>query len=236
MAYAEDRRRFLQRAGFAMTGGALAAVSLPAFADEKDDGKKGEEEITPVEDLSQEHGLLNRVLLIYDESGRRLSANADFDVKHIKDAAENIRRFVEEYHEKQEEEFLFPRFQKANKLTDLVEVLKQQHEAGRQVTAQILQLTGIGAAKRGSAERQRLVERMSTFVRMYRPHEAREDTVLFPALRKIVSEHEYDSLGEEFEKREHTIFGGDGFEIMLDKVATIEKEMGIYDLRQFTPK
>ncbi|AHF17361.1 hypothetical protein NIASO_06125 [Niabella soli DSM 19437] len=35
---------------------------------------------------------------------------------------------------------------------------------------------------------------------MYRPHEAREDTVLFPAFRKIVSRHEYDSLGKHLKK------------------------------------
>ncbi len=34
---------------------------------------------------------------------------------------------------------------------------------------------------------------------MYRPHEAREDTILFPALRKLVSKNEYHSLGEKFE-------------------------------------
>ena len=47
---------------------------------------------------------------------------------------------------------------------------------------------------------------------MYELHEAREDTVLFPAFRKIVSKHEYDSLCEEFEKKENQIFHGDGFE------------------------
>jgi hypothetical protein len=29
---------------------------------------------------------------------------------------------------------------------------------------------------------------------MYNPHEAREDTVLFPAFRNLVSKNEYDSL------------------------------------------
>jgi hypothetical protein len=42
---------------------------------------------------------------------------------------------------------------------------------------------------------------------MYRPHEARENIVLFPAFRKIVSTHEYDALGEEFEDNEHKKFG-----------------------------
>ena len=71
---------------------------------------------------------------------------------------------------------------------------------------------------------------------MYSPHEAREDTVLFPAFRKIVNVNEYDALGEEFEDKEHELFGADGFEKMVDRVAGIEKKLGIYDLAQFTPK
>jgi len=73
------------------------------------------------------------------------------------------------------------------------------------------------------------------FLRMYEPHEAREDTVLFPAFRKIVSKHEYDALGEDFEKKENQIFHGDAFEKNVDAVAKLEKELGIYDLAQFTP-
>ena len=62
------------------------------------------------------------------------------------------------------------------------------------------------------------------------PHAAREDTVLFPALHGIVSAHEYDSLGEDFEKKEQQLFGADGFEKMVDRIAVIEKSLGIYDL------
>ena len=71
---------------------------------------------------------------------------------------------------------------------------------------------------------------------MYSPHEAREDTVVFPAFKEILSKNEYDSLGEQFEKKEHELFGQDGFESMVEKVAGIEKKLGIYDLSQFTPK
>ena len=39
---------------------------------------------------------------------------------------------------------------------------------------------------------------LAQFVRMYNPHEARQDTVLFPAFRGIVSASEYDALGEDF--------------------------------------
>jgi hypothetical protein len=46
---------------------------------------------------------------------------------------------------------------------------------------------------------------------------------------------ERDALGEDFEKKEHQLFGEDGFEKMVDRVASIERALGIYDLAQFTP-
>jgi hypothetical protein len=55
-------------------------------------------------------------------------------------------------------------------------------------------------------------------------------------LREIVSKQEFGALGEEFEKKEHALFGEDGFEKMVDRVASIEKTLGIYDLSQFTPR
>jgi hypothetical protein len=58
---------------------------------------------------------------------------------------------------------------------------------------------------------------------------------LFPALHKVVSPHEYDAMGEQFEKIERQTFGGDGFDIYVDKVSALEKRLGIYDLAKFTP-
>ena len=43
-------------------------------------------------------------------------------------------------------------------------------------------------------------------------------------------------MGKKFDEIEHQTFGGDGFDIYLDKVTEIEKRLGIYDLSQFTPK
>ena len=47
--------------------------------------------------------------------------------------------------------------------------------------------------------KRQLRDSMAQFIRMYNPHEA-QDTVLFPAFRKIVSKNEYDSLGEDLEE------------------------------------
>src|SRR5947207_2948605 len=122
----------------------------------------------------------------------------------------------------------------AGELVYLVDVLLQQHQGGRKVTDITMQFATNQALK-NLDDRRKLADSLRQFIRMYNPHEAREDTILFPEFRKIVSKNEYDSLGEDFEKKEHELFGEDGFEQMVDKVAGIEKKLGIYDLAQFTP-
>jgi hemerythrin-like domain-containing protein len=193
-----------------------------------------EEDVGPGEDLMREHGVLRRVLLVYGEVARRLERSADFEVSAIQKSAQLIRRFIEDYHEKQEEEMLFPRFEKAHKLLDLVSVLRAQHQAGRKVTARVQALAKAAGIKDPERRRQ-LRDALLSFIRMYEPHAAREDTVLFPALHDIVSPSEYDALGEDFERREHKAFGEDGFEHAVAEVDAIEKTLGIEDLAQFTP-
>ena len=226
------RRAFL-KSGIFMGGAALAGVGVLRAADREKD--KEEEEVSPAEDLMREHGVLKRVLLIYEEAIRRMTPNQELPVETVADSAKIIRNFIEDYHEKLEENFLFPRFEKAGKLTDLVKTLRDQHQAGRRVTDLTLGLAKQSTIKNGD-ERAQLADSLRQFIRMYNPHEAREDTVLFPAFRKIVSANEYASLGEDFEKKEHELFGEDGFEKMVDKVTNIEKKLGIYELAQFTPK
>src|SRR5438105_2327402 len=225
-----DRRVFL-RSGVIFTGAVLAGSATLRGAENKE---SKETEVGPPEDLMREHGVLKRVLLVYGEVLRRMDAKQDFPPEALADAAGIIRSFIEDYHEKLEEDFLFPRFEKAHQLVDLVRVLRDQHQAGRRVTDVTMRLANWGSLKNAS-ERVRLADSMRQFIRMYNPHEAREDTVLFPAFHKIVTPHEFDALGEDFEKKENELFGEDGFEKMVDKVAGIEKRLGIYDLSQFTP-
>src|SRR5262249_52964246 len=141
---------------------------------------------------------------------------------------------IEDYHERAEERELFPRFRSANRLTDLVNVLDRQHEAGRMLTRTILQAAP-GSRKDGD-DRRKLTNAIHAFIRMYRPHAAREDTDLFPRLRELVSSNEFDAIAERMEQDEHVHFGEDGFEKMVDRVARLERMVGIHDIDQFTPQ
>lgn len=252
-----ERRRFLKSAVSA-TGIALAGVVMlgaagcgPARPEKEEADEKGggaakdakeekrathvrdedadEAEVTPGEDLMQEHGVLERILLIYDEAAQRIDRRQDLDPAQLAAAAGIVHRFVEEYHEKQEEDFVFPRLEATNREVALVAVLRRQHARGREVTDEILRRAGTG--KPDAA----LGGLLRAFERMYRPHAAREDTVLFPAFREVVGGIAYLELGEKFEDREHEMFGEHGFESAVAEVAKIEAALDIADLAKFTP-
>ncbi|MFN3650643.1 MAG: hemerythrin domain-containing protein [Armatimonadota bacterium] len=214
----------------AAAGLGLALSGMSGAAEEK-----GMEEIPATEDLMREHGVLDRVLLIYEEGIRRIRSREEVAPELFTHTAQLVRKFVEDYHEKLEEQFIFPAFRNANRHTDLVTTLKRQHEAGRAVTDAILRLAAPDRF-RSREERGRLADAAASFIRMYRPHSAREDTVLFPALREILTAKQIDELGEQFEEQEHKLFGEEGFEKTVSAVAGIERQLGIYDLDQFTPR
>ena len=230
-------RRGLLRAGTAALGAAVVStVAGPAAA--KSAARKAggnDEDVGPGEDLMREHGVLRRVLLVYGEAARRLEGGTDLDPEAIRKGARLIRRFIEDYHERQEEEMVFPRFERARKLVELVAVLRAQHLAGRQLTERV-QALATAAALKDAGQRRQLRAALGAFIRMYEPHASREDTVLFPALHEIMSRSEYDALGEDFERREHRTFGADGFEQAVADVDAIERSLGIQDLALFTPR
>ena len=222
--------------GAAATG--LALLAPAAFADDRQaaPAKKADAEAVPVaasERLMRDNALTLRVLLLYAAAGRRLGQGEDLESGIFTQSAEVMRDFVHGYHEKVEEEQVFPRFKKAGRMVDLVDVLQAQHAAGRQLTDKIL------AAAPGIAntdQRKAMIDAMQATVTLYRPHVAREDTDLFPTLRSIVTPSEFEAIGEAMEKQEGQLLGADGFEKVAKKVEAIEKKMGTHDLSQFTPK
>jgi hemerythrin-like domain-containing protein len=236
-----ERREFLKKSGILIT---TATVIQPPYLlaqetaksnPEKGSKEQREIEVSPVEDLMREHGVLARMLIINDEIISRLNRGKEFPFDVLVTSTGLIRRFIEDYHEKLEEDYLFPRFERAGKLVDLVKILLQQHKAGRRLTDRIRGLATLPSLKT-PGEKVELAKYLGLFTRMYRPHKAREDTVLFPAFHSVVSPKEFDALGDVFEGKEQELFGKDGFEKIVAEVATLERKLGIYELSGFSPK
>ncbi len=183
---ANNRRSFLATAAAFGIGTIGLSASQAQGDDKPKDDKKDqpEEEVGAVEDLMREHGVLNRILLIYEEGLRRLRNKEEVTPDVFHKPAMLVRKFVEDYHERLEEKFLFPEFDKAKKLADLIRVLKDQHQAGRKVTDVILRNATKDQFRKEDA-RQEVVRSCQAFIRMYRPHEARETPYCSPLYARL---------------------------------------------------
>jgi hemerythrin-like domain-containing protein len=229
-----------------ITLGSLGALTLygqvargqEPKAEPKPDSKGAAAEeagFTATEDLMREHGVLGRIMLVYEEGVRRLSSGSRISGDLFGEAAAMVRKFIEQYHEILEEKYIFPELASRQRHVELIRILREQHQAGRSLTNAILAYSA--ADRFATADGRAVVVRAcEAFIRMYRPHRAREETVLFPALHEVLSFRELDHLGDVFEEQEVKLLGPRGFEKMVEQVAALEKQLDILELSQFTPR
>ncbi|GGB42586.1 MULTISPECIES: hemerythrin domain-containing protein [Sphingomonas] len=228
-----NRRALLATVGLVVPT-LLVATACSREGDDKDEKEGGEEqEVAANEDLMREHGVLRRILIVYREAAPLVASSAKVDAAALNRAATLFRTFGEQYHEKLlEEGHVFPAVRKAGgDAARYPDLLVAQHERGRQLTDYIIDQTKGGSIATGQAEG--LAKAMTGFSRMYEAHAAREDTIVFPSFKKALGK-QYKELGEQFEEIERKQFGGDGFDMALDKVTNIEGALGLADLARFT--
>ncbi|UIJ46227.1 hemerythrin domain-containing protein [Sphingomonas cannabina] len=233
----QDRRTALGlMAGTGVTASVLLLPGCSPLVQKSEEHEKDRSgEVAANEDLMREHGVLRRILIVYREIAPRLAAGSGpIDAGAIASAAALFREFGEHYHEQLlEEQHVFPLVRKAGgEGAGLIDMLMTQHQRGRAITDYILDRTKGGKIATGQGEV--LANAMTAFSRMYEAHAAHEDTVIFPAFKASLGQKSYDELGEQFEEIEHQRFGGDGFDMALDKVVDIEHALGIADLGAFT--
>ncbi len=162
-----QRRAFLVAGAALGTSGLVGLTPLVCGAEKE----KPAEDVSAAEDLMREHGVLRRILLIYDEGLQRMREKPRaFPSSVMHRAAALVRTFVEDYHEKLEENFLFPEFEKSNRLVPLVKVLREQHEAGRRATEVMQQATAVVSPT--DEQLGNWTVACEGFIRMYRPHAA----------------------------------------------------------------
>lgn len=226
-----NRRALVATAGIVGVHAILAGPTVRGSGASPQEDSEKEHPVTPAEDLMFEHGVLERLLLVYAETIRRIESGGQAPARLLSDAAGLFRRFGEDYHEKLEEQHIFPLLEKTSRYSELAKELKKQHDAGRKITTSLLDLTKGGTL----AQPRRAVQALRSFHHMYLPHISRENSVAFRAFHSLVPYERYKDLGEQFEEKEHELFGEDGFDKVLAQVTTIENDLGIHNLAQFTP-
>lgn len=221
------RREFVVALGVAtVLAGTLPIARCKAFGE-------GGEEVSANEDLMREHGVLRRALLIYALAAPKLRTDpTSISPTALHKTAVLFRNFGEDYHERRlEEPFIFPAIKgQSPEFARYVDILLAQHQRGREVTDFIMSRTG----GQKLTDSRALPDALDSFVLMYQEHTAREDTIIFPAWHKSLSQSDYEKMGDKFEDIERQQFGHDGFDDAVKQIGQIEAELNVEDLAQFT--
>jgi len=191
--------------------------------------------VGPIEDLMREHGVTQRIMLIYDRVLCKYGENQPLPTEELKASARIAQKFIGDYHEQLEEPYIFPKFEKTDQMIELINILREQHRLGRQLSGRIIDLSSATAFK-NERSRRNTREALRAFNTMYRPHIAREDTVLYPTLHSLITPEEFNELGETFKQKETELFGKDGFQNLISQGEKLEKIIGTYDLKAVMPK
>lgn len=195
------------------------------------------QQVSPIEDLMREHGVLSRILLIYKNIIYRINSNSYYNIAEdiyalAWEATNIVKQFIEEYHQVLERDYVFPVLSQYEQYRELIEILLIQHEAAKCTTDEILVIFESG--QRNNDTHKQLSRLLLEFVQMYEPHSAREDTVVFPAFHQLTPTDKFNEMGEKFESIEEQKFGERGFEKIVGQISQIEKALNIYELNQFT--
>jgi hemerythrin-like domain-containing protein len=181
--------------------------------------------LTPIEDLTLDHGIIKRIFLILDKVVERVE-EGNFQPAPLKSTLEIIKSFVAGIHERLEEEYVFPVFEKKDLNKTLVAKLRHEHAKGHEIIAQVQQLLGLQDFQ-SLKNRNKIVSLLKKYNKMYRHHLEQEDTVLFPNFGSLVTEKSMQELGVKFSNREHQLFGKDGHKAVMKTIEDIEKQLGI---------
>ncbi|HLW23689.1 MAG TPA: hemerythrin domain-containing protein [Steroidobacteraceae bacterium] len=229
-----DRRQLLVVAGTAALG---LVAGAPRVRAEESQGKNAHDarEVLAVEDLMREHGVLRRALLVYAEAASRAAQGSDdLPMDALGRTAALFRTFGEDYHERalEERHVFVPLINAGGENGALARTLTAQHQRGREITDYIARMAKQG--RLDPADRMSFSGTLTSFVRMYEHHAAIEDTIVFPAWKRTLSGNQYEELSDQFEDLEHRMFGKDGFEDALKRIAAIEQSFGLADLSALT--
>ena len=223
------RRSLLKKAGTA----GLGAMAVTGTAGAREHEGYCKAFVPPTEEVMREHGVVHRLLMVYDEVARRLARKQDVP-SVVLNTNRLVDGFIENFHEELEEGLIFNEFRRAGSHSDLVKELSKQHRLGRMIAQRAYFLAGKADPMEDPTRRQ-IVRACRTYARMYRAHAAYEDSVLLPAFRDLVSENKFREIGEEYREQEKERFGSAGVAGMLEELGEIERVLDIGSLDAFTP-
>jgi hemerythrin-like domain-containing protein len=178
--------------------------------------------------LTEEHGVILRVITALEKAARRLEQGHTVDPDFFIDAAAFIKGFADGCHHVKEEGVLFPAMI-AHGLPAQggpVGAMMTEHEQGRAFT-RAMKAAAEKLKAGDESQRAEVIKNASGYADLLRQHIAKENGVLFPMADRVIPEVEHGQMEEDFERVEHEETGEGVHEKYLALAQKLERQMGI---------
>ncbi len=96
----------------------------------------------------------------------------------------------------------------------------QQHKDSRIITSDLLKY-----AK--DADLDNLQKTLQLFIKLYRAHSAREDTIIFRKLRDFIEVDKFKEISKIMDEEEDKKFGEHAYDKILKKIIIVEQSIGL---------
>lgn len=178
-----------------------------------------------VEDLRHEHTEIVLMLDILERICELLDSGEEVNPEHLTQLHDFMVVFVDQCHHSKEEELLFPTLQSINggEAKKLIDVLLQEHEAGRKYAHAIGEAIS-DKQDMDLMDRSNIIKYGKYYIKLLVQHIDKENNVLFTIAEKKLSEKQDQELFERFEivEKEKIGMGKHGqLHEMLQRLAVI---------------
>jgi hemerythrin-like domain-containing protein len=157
--------------------------------------------------LEQEHRTIEKIVRVTGVLADELAENRDIDDDILRDLGQFLRVYGHQCHHGKEESYLFPMLESRGVPEEgcPLGALRHEHEKSRALTQELVQASAEYAANRHAGS-SALSEVLRNIAQFYPAHIWKEEYLLFPMARKVLSEEDDQRLLQEFKSVESDIF------------------------------
>jgi hemerythrin-like domain-containing protein len=157
--------------------------------------------------LEQEHRTIEKILRVIGVLADELAEDRNIDSDILSDLCQFLRIYGHQCHHGKEESYLFPMLESHGVPEEgcPLGALRHEHERSRALTQELAQAS-VEYAANPNAGRSALSKVFSNLMQFYPAHIWKEEYLLFPLARKVLSAEDDERLLKEFASVESDIF------------------------------
>ena len=175
--------------------------------------------------MMEEHRAIERVLSSLERATLRLGRGDEVYLRFFSGCSAFFRGFVDGYHQKKEEQFLFPALVNNGlpKESGPIAVMLAEHAQGRYL-AQLLGSATIQLQTGDLRRREQVINSAAGYIKLFRQHIYKEEKILSPLAEKVIPLEQKERINLSFESMQYEEMGEEVHEKYFSLAERLQRE------------